>query len=386
MGANILIPKKIKVGFQERSGTYTGKLAYVIYYDHINKLRKETSWENWRSKDIEPEDYDNEPTTGFVLNKKVGGYQYHYDMRQTYVRVYDPRGFEFEITIPNLLYILENTSSIKGKGLEGEFVYGWDGKELLLVPTSAPEYQEMQNMANTLYTGECIKAKDLILGATYATASGNQYVYMGKSEYWEREMNYRYVVNWRGYHLNPDYDWKYLLDETWEMDITKAPNHYYRNVKKGQRFWFVSVNTPDSRHIESYKTISKKFYSIVNPNVCADFAEYQDFLEHNDNYSPINFSASKIIRLTYEEFQEKAFDIKINAHYNEGYCFKTIAKEGDLTDCFLSRCRKTGQYYKDREYPTDGNFKTLRELYEEIKPVRTEYYLMNGNLYEGKWY
>ena len=124
MATNIFIPKKIKVGFQTRNDTYTKKLAYVIYYDQKNKLRKEKSWEGWRDEKIEPEDYDNEPTTGFVLNKKVGGYQYHYDMRQTYVRVFDPRGFEFEITIPNLLYILENTSSIKGKGLEGEFVYG----------------------------------------------------------------------------------------------------------------------------------------------------------------------------------------------------------------------------------------------------------------------
>lgn len=28
--------------------------------------------------------------------------------------------FEFEITIENLLYILENANPIKGKGLEGE--------------------------------------------------------------------------------------------------------------------------------------------------------------------------------------------------------------------------------------------------------------------------
>jgi hypothetical protein len=50
------------------------------------------------------------------------------------VRVYDPRNFEFEISVANLLYILEETSSLKGKGLEGEFVYAWEGKELVLLP------------------------------------------------------------------------------------------------------------------------------------------------------------------------------------------------------------------------------------------------------------
>ena len=44
MKSNIFIPKTINVGYQNRSGTYTGKLAYVIYYDEKGKLRKEASW------------------------------------------------------------------------------------------------------------------------------------------------------------------------------------------------------------------------------------------------------------------------------------------------------------------------------------------------------
>ena len=48
MNTNIFIPTKINVGFQERKDTYTGKLAYVIYFDEKGKLRKETSWQGWR--------------------------------------------------------------------------------------------------------------------------------------------------------------------------------------------------------------------------------------------------------------------------------------------------------------------------------------------------
>ena len=43
----LFIPGKIKVGYQNRDGTYTGKLAYVIYYDSKGKLRKEKSWTTW---------------------------------------------------------------------------------------------------------------------------------------------------------------------------------------------------------------------------------------------------------------------------------------------------------------------------------------------------
>ena len=381
MATNIFIPKKIKVGFQNRSDTYTKKLAYVIYYDQSGKLRKETSWENWRDQKIEPEEYNNEPTTGFVLNKKVGGYQYHYDMRQTYVRVFDPRGFEFEITVPNLLYILENTSSIKGKGLEGEFVYGWDGKELLLIPTSAPEYQEMQKMATTLYSGESIKAKDLILGATYGTANGTAYVYMGKSDYWERERNSYDCKNpWNTYRAR-EYDWLYPLDDTWQKDICKDENYRYRNINKGKRFWFIHV---ESGCIVSYSSISKKFYSVINSNVTEKFAEYQDKLDSDSNYSPIDYAASKIVPLTYEQFKKFAYDIPNNYSYDSSKYICTYI-DGKFSDQSLYRLHGQNQWYVGWQSTNSKPCKSLKEIYEQLKPVTKETYLMSGKQYKG-WY
>jgi hypothetical protein len=380
LNTNIFIPKKIKVGFQERSDTYTKKLAYIIYYDQANKLRKETSWQNWRSKDIEPEDYDNEPTSGFVLNKKVGGYQSYYNMRQTYTRVYDPRGFEFEITIPNLLYILENTSSIKGKGLEGEFVYGWDGKELLLIPTSAPEYQEMQNLASTLYDGEPIKAKDLVLGATYATATGGEWVYMGKSELWEYETNTYYETN--EYH-DPWYcvgrsrlhsGWLYPLDDTWEIDVSKEDRYRYKNIPKQKRFWFVSA---DGKNVWSLTSISKKFYGVTNPNVTDKFAEFQDILDHRRDYSPMNYSASVVTPYTYDEFVEFAESIEFDGIFNRGDYFYTNNGRYEYMHRNASN--------KNEWYITLSKKQSLKEIYEEYKPQRVERYLMNGKLCKDRY-
>lgn len=380
MNTNIFIPKKIKVGFQERNDTYTKKLAYIIYYDQTNKLRKETSWQGWRDKNIEPEDYDNEPISGFVLNKKVGGYQSYYNMRQTYTRVYDPRGFEFEITIPNLLYILENTSSIKGKGLEGEFVYGWDGKELLLIPTSAPEYQEMQNLASTLYDGEPIKAKDLVLGATYATATGEEWVYMGKSELWEYETNTYYEPNehhysWYYSTRSSLYDgWLYPLDDTWERDIATEDRYRYKNIPKQKRFWFVSA---DGKNFWNLTSISKKFYGVTNQNVTDKFAEFQDILDHRRDYSPMNYSASVVTPYTYDEFVEFAENIIWDGTF-------------DRCDTF---CAGNGSYVNLRRNSADKNHwyitwskkQSLKEIYEEYKPQRVERYLMNGKLCKDRY-
>lgn len=154
MRSSIFIPKIINVGYQNRSETYTGKLAYVIYYDEKGKLRKETSWNGWRDENIPNNEYDNIPTEGFVLNKKAGDYSTGWDHRHAYCRVYDPRGFEFEITIENLLYILENANCIRGKGLEGEFVYGWDGKDLVLMPVESPDYKEIAEFNKTVHNNE----------------------------------------------------------------------------------------------------------------------------------------------------------------------------------------------------------------------------------------
>lgn len=81
------------MGFQTRNDTYTKKLAYVIYYDEKGKLRKEPSWNSWRDKKIDPEEFDNVPTEGFVLNKKVGGYAGDWgNFRQAYAENNRNRG------------------------------------------------------------------------------------------------------------------------------------------------------------------------------------------------------------------------------------------------------------------------------------------------------
>lgn len=274
---NIFIPKKIKVGYQPRTDTYTKKLAYVIYYDGKGVLRKEKSWLDWihnymppdeyeakklsiyndavnryrteyrklpelieryntgRSGDLHwfnnytellklteeqyiakfvkpyesfdvqytirntvtdisfvPSDYDNIPLEGFVLNKKAGDYKSDWNHRQAYCRVYDPRGFEFEITIDNLLYILENTSSIIGKGLEGKFIYGWYGTQLVLIPEQAPEFQDMIKFTELKNSNFKFKPSELIKGGLYIDSSNNKVVFL----------DYNYEYSYSGIQSN----------------------------------------------------------------------------------------------------------------------------------------------------------------------------------------
>lgn len=345
MKTNIFIPTKINVGFRERNDTYTKKLAYVIYFDEKGKLRKETSWNGWRDEKIDNEIYENEPTSGFVLNKKAGGYSTGWNHRQTYVRVYDPRGFEFEITVPNLLYILENTSSIIGKGLEGDFVYGWDGKDLILMPVSSPDYVEISELNKLRHAKNFVKAKDLKVGATYLNKDGRHYVYMGKFD---------------------EYGW--------------------REKKKTKAFFFYSRNGG----FETMRTTSQRLVDTVSEECVEDFAELFDKLESSTMYSPIDHSLDEYIPYTLEELDKKF-------NWSWAYVYKSenqkiyLRKENDGRFWYEEDNPKyeapTYSYYYGNR---GGNgepryikheYKDIHEVIEKLKPLRQKVYLANGKVY-----
>ena len=100
----MFIPKRINVGFQDKEVANYIRLAYVIYWDENDILRKEPSWNSWRNQDVPAKEFDNEPTEGFRLNLRAGGW----GQRKTYCEVIDPRGFMVEI----LLIIFSNCLQI----------------------------------------------------------------------------------------------------------------------------------------------------------------------------------------------------------------------------------------------------------------------------------
>jgi len=183
MKTNLYIPKKIKIGFVNRNDTFTQKLAYLIYYDEKNVLRKQTSWDNWRDHEIPAIEIDNKPLSGFVFNKGVQRFGYHSNSGRAVARVHDPRNFEFEISIENMFGIMMNNDILK-RDIQGEFVYAWSGKDLILLPTSSVEYKESQAFTEKQY--KSLTAKDLLKGRTYTRKkTPHEYVYIGYFDWYE---------------------------------------------------------------------------------------------------------------------------------------------------------------------------------------------------------
>ena len=174
----LFIPETLKVGFQKRDNCYaTGLLAYITYLDTEGKHKKKESWESWRDKNIDFLDIANSPTEGFVLNKHGGGGR-GWDSRSSFIRVWDPRDFEFEISLENLLFILKESDCSKGKGLEGKFVYAWGETDLVLLPVSSEDYKESKQFTNL--KDKRVFAKELKEGFTYEFKDMSTAVYLGK--------------------------------------------------------------------------------------------------------------------------------------------------------------------------------------------------------------
>lgn len=385
MNTSIFVPKKLCVGYCNRKDTYTGKLAYVIYYDAQGKLRKETSWQNWRDNTIEPQEFDNEPTEGFVINKKVGGVGY-YNVRQTYARVYDPRGFEFEITIPNLLWILENCDCIKGKGLVGQFVYGWDNKDLVLVPVESPDYKEIQGKAEIAYENKFIKPSELVIGATYEMMDGRRRVYMGKFPYWSVEYNHENSVHtWR-------WNRQYLGTYEKPMDVTPPWNsagfqlgyekhRLVRCVKGKDKFWFIDIGEFRNEYskgydcVESMSSVSRKFIRCVSTNT-EEYERYLGILNQSDNYSPIDYEKSGIRNLPFKNFKDLYLEV-----FDKGYgqTFYVCYGEKEYEGCHFYR-HKNGRIEIHGTGYEDITQENLKQVYNELVPIYGEEVLVNGSI------
>lgn len=400
MNTNIFVPSKINVGFQNRKGTYTGKLAYVIYFDEKGKLRKEPSWNNWRNKEIPNEIYDNEPTEGFVLNKKVGGVEesWGWDARKTYTRVYDPRGFEFEITIPNLLWILENCNCIKGKGLEGQFVYGWDGKDLVLVPTESPDYKEIEAKSAIRHNDEFVKAKELIVGATYETLKGEKYVYMGKHDVYQTLTN-RYR-DYSGWYSSKTSGWGYPLDDTWKSDSFSGNYIRYKDENIGKQFWFIKLGDPNSDYswdrkdsAVHFKSVTRKFSKVISEKR-DDYPElYEEVLQRNCDFSPINYDGNKVLPISLNTFNEVVTKELNKPYPRVGMCY---LQNGTLTSVTILYDKSENRLYYEERICTDNNIygsryvrtyaDSIEELYDKLQPMYGEQYLENGKLYRRVGY
>jgi len=172
------LTKSIKVGFQNRNDTYTGKLGFVI-----SDTSKGVAWDSWRDHKIPVLELANTPVSGFHLNKSVHR-ESRYSGRDV-IRIWDPRGFEFEITPANLIHIMECCTVSQGE-IDGQLIYCWEGSTLLLMPITSETYKEavrvQEEFQYAITSGTVDKSgkSTFVVGNTYIIDRyKNHFVYLG---------------------------------------------------------------------------------------------------------------------------------------------------------------------------------------------------------------
>lgn len=158
--------------------------------DYAFKKRKATV-DSWAEKDLASMDLDNKPTHGFKIVDTVS----RYSTSNKFFRVEDPRGFELEIDVNNLLDLIEHHTIVQGTIME-PLVWARYGGNNYLISSNSEEYKHYKN--GPVRVG-------LNAGDWFMNKAGNVlYRFEGRMAYnlvgaqvWRKDPNERkYYYNW----------------------------------------------------------------------------------------------------------------------------------------------------------------------------------------------
>lgn len=181
--STIKVPEKVYIGFQGRRTQDDVPLGFMTPYgeDQAGQKRMATV-DGWArgyygstNKAFNSVTLDNKPMIGFKIGRAVRRYG-RFSGNSSKIRVEDPRGFELEISIENMLMLM-NSNIIEDGELVAECVWGRDGNANVLLPLNSEPYahylQTQQKKAAV------IGLKNVKVGDSIELLTGEKGVYLG---------------------------------------------------------------------------------------------------------------------------------------------------------------------------------------------------------------
>lgn len=179
----IKIPEQHYVGFNKREDDEIPLGFMTPDGTDAAAIKRKKTVDDWAarsyygSKDVKlpAQEFVNKPLSGFKFGSSVrhgGGW----GQGNVKWRIEDPRGFELEISSPNLQQIMEISTIEKGEILE-KCVWGRLGSENILIPVSSDVYQTA--LANTARLNSSASLSDLEIGYHIVLQNGIEGRYMG---------------------------------------------------------------------------------------------------------------------------------------------------------------------------------------------------------------
>jgi hypothetical protein len=183
-------------------------------------------------------------------------------------RVEDPRGFELEISSPNLMNILASTVVDQGEVLD-RCIWAREGKENILVPLSSEVYQTA--VANTAREAKTASIKDTRPGDAVVLRNGDTGIYLGR-------MN---MIDW-------DYTGGYNRTPAQPITVKLLPRHVFVSVVD-RNIFYVSA-TPKLSEVTPGTPISP---DEAENNIAAWIAD--GFKRNGSSYGSLGFTFSKTL-------------------------------------------------------------------------------------------
>jgi hypothetical protein len=177
----IRIFPKHYVGFTDNR--YPGDVvpfAFMTHYeDNAAGRKRQAQVDNWSRGKMTSVIIDNKPMIGFRISRGLRrlGWNHH----ATSVRIEDPRGFEVDISVSNMMMLTDNNLLENGEILR-ECVWGRDGGANVLLPVNSSPY--VAATVNTERMTTTVNSRTVALGDTVLLKNGLQGRYLGSMYPW----------------------------------------------------------------------------------------------------------------------------------------------------------------------------------------------------------
>ena len=296
------------------------KVAFVSYYDEKGKFRHETSFNKWVSQDVPTEEHKNVPTKGFKIFKQANRYSWNRfcSYRNVSVEVQDPRGWVFEISHDNLAWIIDNCNIFEGD-IEGEFVYGWDGKDRVLIPCASDTYRDLAKRSEKLINKGYIYPNELKPYHVYKTKRGELFAFIGRFDYYNHYLTYNATARKlkemaikEGYHnINDDMDLWAKCKKNGKMYLLKCVK------KEGDKY---VTDSPYNWNDCAFRNPKDKFLEDVGVIEDEEFKTYlyNTYYLFNRNFHYVDYSKGLKKRYITKEDMLAFRDYCISSPFHRG--------------------------------------------------------------------
>lgn len=286
---------KLYVGFQTdryKNAESPRTLGFAVPYDDTkaSQSRQETV-DRWAGKDHTPRILDNVPLSGFKIVDTVA----RYSTSNKLFRVEDPRGFELEIPVDNLLHLIENSTIVNGL-VVGEYVWA-QRNGVYLISANSPEYKLYKNPPKMapLAPGQYFKNK---AGTIIYRYEG---IFFYTSFCIDQETNYGNYRNYGTYNhevatsvrytIRRKHDAKVSVYSSWIVDADGNANAQTRVDIRKSKFKDllpVDINNYDSKIQEFVLPLEVPLNDpsiVVNSNIDGWSAKYALFLDKDEQFN-----------------------------------------------------------------------------------------------------